>query len=380
MLHGGDIYSIYADKQIAPGALVDFSANISPLGIPDGVKQAIIDELDNARHYPDPNYRRLRAAIAGQWASAGLSAEVSTGTAHSGGLQSTSADRSGLLPEMICCGNGAADVIYRLVLARRPRRALIPAPTFVEYEEALQLAGTGLDVYDCPRETLGVAADILEAITPELDMMFLCNPNNPTGLMIDDGLMDEIIHKTRDCGVFLVVDECFLDFCEDEDLKTVVRKLSQNEHILVLKSFTKMYAIPGIRLGYGICSDLALIDRMVHCGQSWPVSTTAESAGIAALSEHDYKARVRRYIRQERDFLESDFRRLGITYFKSRANYMLIRVDASIRLYELLLEQGILIRRCANYRNLDGSYYRVAVNAHEDNVRLLDALHHVFEN
>lgn len=363
MLHGGDIYSIYADKQIAPGALIDFSANISPLGIPDGVRQAIMNELDNARHYPDPNYRRLRAAIAGQWAGMG-----------------GDADRCGLLPEMICCGNGAADVIYRLVLALRPRRALLAAPTFVEYEEALQLAGAVLDIYDCPRATLEVSADILEAITPELDMMFLCNPNNPTGLMTDEGLMDAIIHKTRACDVFLVVDECFLDFCEDEDLKTVVRKLSQNEHILVLKSFTKMYAIPGIRLGYGICADTALIDRMVHCGQSWPVSTTAESAGIAALSEHDYKARVRSYIRQERDFLESGFERLGITYFKSQANYMLIRVDGAINLYEELLAQGILIRRCANYRNLDGSYYRVAINAHADNVRLLDALHHVLEN
>ncbi len=353
MLHGGDIYSVYANGKAAPGALLDFSANISPLGIPDGVRNRMIGELENARHYPDPNYRRLKGAIAAKL---------------DGGQEAS------ITPDMICCGNGAADVIYRLVLARRPKTALLAAPTFAEYEEALRLVDTRISFYNCPADTLSIEADILDLIVPELDIMFLCNPNNPTGLLTDSVLLDQIIEKTKACGVFLVVDECFLDFCEDEHLKTVVRKLSQNRHILVLKSFTKMFAIPGVRLGYGVCADTQLIRRMERCGQSWPVSTLAESAGLAALLEDTYKIKVRDYIRQERAFLSAGFQALGIRYFESQANYMLLHMAPEIHLYDRLLEMGILIRRCGNYRNLDESYYRVAVNSHEDNVRLLKAL------
>lgn len=365
MLHGGDIYSIYAQGLAAPGELLDFSANISPLGIPEGVRDRMVGELNNARHYPDPNYRRLKSAIAENL---------------SGGPAVSAAQSFSVTPEMICCGNGAADVIYRLVLAQRPHTALLPAPTFAEYEEALGLVDTEIFVYNCPKSTLAIGEDILDFITPKLDIMFLCNPNNPTGLLTDSGLLDRIIEKTKVCGVFLVVDECFLDFCENEHLKTIVRKLSQNRHILVLKSFTKMFAIPGVRLGYGVCADIQLIWRMEHSGQSWPVSTLAESAGLAAISEEAYKIKVRDYIRREREFLSAGFKTLGLKYFESQANYMLLHTSPEVRLYDELLDAGILIRRCGNYRNLDDNYYRVAVNSHEDNARLLDALACIFSN
>ena len=351
LLHGGDIYS-YKEKKDA-GLLVDFSANISPLGMPEKVRQAILDELEDALHYPDPCYRRLRAAIAEK-----ISGDYGILQAADG----------------IICGNGAADVIYRLVLALRPRTALLCAPTFAEYEEALRLCKAKLKIYALPPDTLTVEDEILDALTPEVDMMFLCNPNNPTGLLISQTLMRRIIEKTRSTGIFLVVDECFLDFSGEEKKRSVLPELSQNKHILVLKSFTKMYAIPGVRLGYGVCRDMELVEAMGHAGQAWPVSTLAESAGIAALSCDEYKAAVCDYVENERRYLFEQLESMGIRYWRSCANYILMRIPKEYHAFEQLEERGLIIRRCANYRNLDDSFYRIAVNRHEDNMRLVNEL------
>ena len=359
LIHGGDIYSVFEMDPSAKDVLVDFSANISPLGMPDFVSEAVIRELCGAAHYPDPKARRLKDAITGAFWK----------------LYDTQ-----LLREWIFCGNGAADVIYRWVLAKKPKRALVCAPTFAEYEEALALSGAKLEFYMCPGESLEVREDILEALHPGLDGMFLCNPNNPTGLLIAPGLLEQIIVKTKEMGVFLVMDECFLDFVDNEKKFSVIPRLSHNKHILVLKSFTKMYGMAGLRLGYGLCADPALIQAMERCGQPWPVSTAAESAGVAALSDLKYPETVRRVVDQERNYLMDAFSALGIHFWNSQANYILIELPHLADFYDQMLAEGILVRRCANYRNLSSGHYRVAVNSHENNVRLTAALEKILGN
>ncbi len=353
MIHGGDVYSIYEAHPSMTDRLVDFSANISPLGMPEAIKTAAVRALSEAECYPDPKARSLTDAI--------IAFLLRT--------YGTALDRS-----CVVCGNGAADVIYRLVLALRPKRALLCAPTFAEYEEALALTDTALEFYSCAHPSLAVKDDICQAIHPGLDMMFLCNPNNPTGLITDAGLLQKLIQTARANGVFLVVDECFLDFTGQERTCSVIPKLSQNKHIFVLKSFTKMYAMAGLRLGYGLCTDAALMNRVRQCGQPWPVSVTASAAGEAALTLKAHPEKVRRLVARERRYLTDAFARLGIRFFDSQANYILLQIKKPPDFYEQMLARGIVVRRCGNYRNLDDTFYRVAVRSHEHNRRLIKAL------
>lgn len=357
MIHGGDIYSIFEKNPAVKSKLLDFSANINPLGIHSKICEAISNELSFAVHYPDPGERRLKDAV----------------RKYLNKIYNTDFTR-----DCILFGNGAADVIYRLTLALKPKRALICAPTFAEYEESLALTNTALEFYSCPRETLAIEEHILECIHERLDIMFLCNPNNPTGLVVQRDLLEKIVEKTKTNDVFLVIDECFLDFIHNEQELSVIGLLSQNKHILVLKSFTKMYAMPGLRLGYGLCCNREIVSRMEKCGQPWPVSTVAEAAGIAALDMEDYPEKVRNYINEERQYLMAAFSRLSIHFFPSHANYILVQIVSPHDFYEQMLDQGILIRKCENYRNLDRTYYRVAVSSHENNECLIKALEQIF--
>lgn len=344
MLHGGNIYNF---PDAFKKELIDFSANISPLGIPECVKRAMIDEMDLALHYPDPVCGRLLNEIAGQ---------------------------CGISKDWLICGNGAADVIYRLVYSRRPKKALVMAPTFVEYEEALQCVDAEVSAYFLDRLDFKVKPDILEMMDETMDMMFICNPNNPTGVLTDRSLLLRILQKAKECGIFLVIDECFLDFTGREDILSLIDFIKENRHLLILKSFTKMYAIPGVRLGYGICADEAVIQKMQKAGQSWSVSTLAQSAGIGALKAQDYKKQVIEYVDREREFLENELTALGIAFIHGNANYILIYCPERPDLYSALLNEKIMIRTCDNYKNLDRGYYRIAINSHEDNTALIDAL------
>ena len=346
MIHGGDIYT-YHPKY-------DFSANISPLGLPDSIRQAVCAQLDCACHYPDPQSRRLRSAI-----------EAYLNEIHEG---------AGIHASWVTCGNGAADLIYRLVWAQSPRKALLIAPSFLEYSQALQTVDCEIIYYDCPQNTLSPDHSLLALMTDDVDLMFICNPNNPTGLLMDRELMKAVVDRAEQKNIRLVVDECFLEFTGQEVRDSVIAMLSHKKHIFVLKSFTKLYAMPGIRLGYGLCSDIWLNEKICTCGQAWPVGTVAESAGIAALADEAYKHRAVDYVCREREFLMKGLDDLKIYYMRGCANYLLLRIPSDPDLFDHMLEQGILIRRCENYRNLKWHDYRIAVNAHDANVRLLEAL------
>ena len=350
MLHGGDVYGAAAKTGIPQEKLKDFSANLSPLGVPEGIFRAINDELVKVVHYPDPMSRRLREAIA---ASDGVS------------------------PEHIICGCGAADIIYRFVYGVQPKRALLLEPTFVEYEEALSVIGAEVEGYPLNRKDFKIREDILEYMTEGLDVVFICTPNNPTGVVTEKNLLLKILEKARLTNTILVLDECFLDFLEDEKRYSLVRELDKYDNLLILKSFTKMFSIPGVRLGYGLCSNKNIMERLYKAGQDWSVSTMAEAAGIAALKEKEYVKKVIQYVNKERKYMESALEQMGISYIHGAANYMLIYKENCPDLYDQLLERGIILRKCSNYRNLTNDYYRIAINRHEDNAALMEALYEI---
>ncbi len=344
LIHGGDTESYRLQYGRVP---LDFSANCNPLGVPAGVERAICDAAAHADGYPDPLCRELCAAIAGHMGTA---------------------------PQMVLCGNGAADLIYRLVLARKPKRALVPAPSFAEYELALGTIGCEVIRHPLNREHgFSLTGSILGALEPGLEMLFLCNPHNPTGLTIDSALLQRILEACEREGILLVMDECFNGFLDEPEKHTLRRRLSEYKHLLVIDAFTKLYGMAGVRLGYCLSGNKALLEAMRRAGQPWAVSSPAQAAGIAALKERDYIQRARALIQAERNFLMDELQELGIKVWGGEANYIFFYTEVP-RLAGRMRDAGILIRDCGNYAGLSSGYYRIAVRTHEQNLRLVGAL------
>ena len=342
LTHGGDWAGYRA--QFGHDAL-DFSANVSPLGLPEGVARAITAALATADRYPDPLCRALRARLA---------------------------EHEAVPAEHILCGNGAADLIFRLTLAVRPKKALVTAPTFAEYASALETVGCTVERHFLrEEEDFAVTEAILPAITEDMDLVFLCQPNNPPGQLTPPALVERILRRCADCSAVLVVDECFLDFLPTCKALTAKPWLASG-HLILLKAFTKLYGMAGVRLGYALSADTALLSRMQAAGQPWAVSSLAQAAGLAALDETDYVARVRALIAEQRPVLTAGLRALGLRVLDGQANYLLFRAPETLG--EALRQKGVVLRSCSNYPGLDASWYRTAVRTAPENQQLLKTL------
>jgi threonine-phosphate decarboxylase len=337
-IHGGDVYR-HRD-------VLDFSANMNPLGTPRSVIDAAAESLKEICNYPDIRCTVLTQALA---------------------------EYEQVPAEWLICGNGAAELIFMLALGLKPEKALLLAPAFAEYEQALRTVGCELHWHSLTDER-GFSLDrsILEEITPETDLVILCNPNNPTGVLTGPELMRDILEKCRETGTFLAVDECFLDFVEERERYSLKDCLADFRNLFLLKAFTKRYAMAGIRLGYGICSDPGVLEKMQASVQPWSVSVPAQAAGTAALREEAYVEQAREMVRTEREFLRQGLEKLGFRVYDSRANYLFFRGPRGLTGHAL--KNHVLIRDCSNYRGLMEGYYRVAVRTREENRKLLEAL------
>lgn len=346
LVHGGD-WAGYSEEYGAQP--LDFSANVSPLGVPQGVKRAIAEAAHTADRYPDPLCRALSRKLA----------------AHE------------QVPESyVLCGNGAADLIFRAVLAKKPKKALLTAPAFAEYEAALTACGCEVDYYFLRQEhDFRLDEDFLQAITPEIDMVFVCEPNNPTGVSSPRAFLMQVAQRCSDCGALFMLDECFGDFLDEPEAHTMKSALSLFSNLVILKAFTKLYAMAGVRLGYALCANGELVEDMRNTGQPWAVSSLAQAAGEAALQETAYVARVRQMVKQERPWMSEQLTRLGCRVILGEANYLLFY--CSVPLIEPLRKRGILLRSCSNYHGLNENWYRTAVRTHEENIRLIQALNEV---
>jgi histidinol-phosphate aminotransferase len=276
-------------------------------------------------------------------------------------------------PEDILFGNGAADIIFRLCYALKPKAALLLAPTFSEYEQALVNINSGISYYRLrPENDFAVDMKILENIKGK-DIVFICNPNNPTGMVTDKELIYKICERCWQENCYLVVDECFMDFVSLGPNNSFKEYLKDFENVIILKAFTKIFAMAGLRLGYCLCHNKEIISKIEKAGQPWSVSVPAQIAGVAALGNRDYLTETVAIIETERVFLTEGLRKLGFTVFKSNANFFLFKTKEK-DLYEKLFEKGILIRKCSNFMGLDNTYYRIAVKCREDNEKLLEAI------
>lgn len=341
-VHGGDVYSYEEQYGSAP---LDLSANINPFGIPDGVKRAMHAAVEGCVRYPDPFCRAARQAI---------------GRAE------------GVSLDWLYCGNGAADVLDRLAAVLRPKTALLTAPTFAEYERTL----AGADIrFHMLRENEGFAVTerLLADITADLDAVYLCNPNNPTGRTIAPALLREIADKCAACGVRLIVDECFHDFLVDGARHTLAGRLAVDKNIVLLRAYTKMYAVPGVRFGWCMTSDAALVEALYQAGQPWNVSVIAQGCAVAAAAEKAFAEQTAQRIVTERVYLREQLDARGFAVCAGEANFLLFRAEDTA-LQQKLAARGVLIRCCANYRGLAVGWYRTAVKTRAESNALLAAL------
>lgn len=341
--HGGDVYH--------NRVRLDFSANVNPLGTPPEVVRAVAESAERLAAYPDP---------------------------YCGALREKLAEVHGVGPDEIVCGNGAAELIFQFAAAARPKRALLPVPSFSEYAAALDAVGCETQYFPLSRaDGFAVTEALTGAITPETDALVLCTPNNPTGRSVAPALLQAILDRCRETGTWLLLDECFLDLTEKGAEKSVIPTLRPDDRCLVLRAFTKLYGMAGVRLGYAVCRRRDMLLALCRTVQPWNVSAPAQAAGEAALGCRDFVARTLALIAEERDYLLRSLRALGIAVLPGDANFLML--SGVPGLYDRLrTDYGILIRSCANYRGLEEGDVRIAVRTHEENVQLIAALQEIY--
>lgn len=332
-IHGGDIYR----NQVT----VDFSVNVNPLGIPQAVKAALREAVEHCDRYPDLAGKELKQAVAGML-------DVSE--------------------EYLLFGNGASELLMAIVHALRPKKTVIPTPSFYGYEYASKATGREIIFYDMREENgFRPEEDFFSILTQDVDLLFLANPGNPFGTILDKDYLRKLLSHCRKMGICVALDECFAKFCTEEI--SMLDEIETYENLIIVRAFTKIFAIPGVRLGYLVCADRRLLERIRIQLPEWNLSVFAQAAGCVCAAQKGYLIKTAEYVAKERKFLMEGLRRLGIRVVSGEANFLLIYSEAL--LYEKLLKRGILIRDCENFRGLSKGYYRIAVKSREDNALLL---------
>lgn len=355
--HGGNIYAASRNFQHKEEWL-DYSANINPLGLASSVKVAMLQAMDSVIHYPDVDAYELKQAICRAY---------------------------GISADFITVGNGAVELLYVLSHIIQPHNVLVMAPTFSEYERAACAAGAQvsyvvLRAHDDFQVNSHALIEKIETIQPEL--VFLCNPNNPTGALMTPKEIAEVITVAAKIKSFVVVDESFLDFLPWNDW-TCQPLLSKFPNLIIAHSLTKFYAIPGLRLGFVLASES--ITKKLHLSKDpWNVNSIAQAAGVAALGDEAYAAQSRAYIVQEKKlFYQSLAKISGFKPYEPAANYILVDIlqshwTASV-LCKKMMERRILIRDCSNYEGLGDRYIRLAVKGHEQNQQVIFELQNIIK-
>ena len=351
--HGGNIY----DVNPAQGEWLDFSANINPLGLSTAVRQAIEKEIPHLVHYPDPSARALKQAIAEHY-------DVP-------------------LSEIVL-GNGGAELFYVLFHAVRPKRVLLPVPSFSEYERAALSADAEVAYFPL-REESGFRLDE-KALCSQMqpgDCLILGSPNNPTGQRIGRDALEFLLEKARQKNILMIVDESFMDFCADAVTYTARHFVANHAALVVVQSLTKFFAIPGLRLGFALASE-NLAERMEASKDPWNTNLLAQSAGIAALGDYAYQEQSLVWLESEREFLFRSLKKIeGIKVYPPTVNFILLRIPArwgnAPAFCARMRSEGILLRDCSNYPGLDDTFIRVAVRKREENEKLLDAFRRIGE-
>lgn len=348
--HGGNVFAWARQTGLDPRRIIDLSASINPLGPPPSARKAFFESFRMISCYPDGEGRELKAVLA---------------------------RHHGVKTAEVLLGNGSTQLIYLLCRALKPRKALVVRPAFSEYGNALELGGTEIQSYFLlPQYEFKLPLqDFLQGCVRSLGMIFLSNPNSATGQIISNRWMTEIARVCSQKKIFLVVDEAFMDFAEGESIKDLIR---ENPYLVVLRSLTKYYSLPGLRIGY-LLAQSRTVDLLRLHQEPWSVNGPVQKVAIACLRDKRFRLKTAQWLAQERKFLFNALAKTkGLCPSPSHANFILVRLECAnsntVDLRRFLLQRKILIRSCGTFSTLGENYFRVAVHLRSSNQLLLKGL------
>ena len=352
-LHGGNIYKFQREGK---NDILDYSSNINPLGVPQKFIDIAKESFDKLVNYPDPYYIDLRKKIA----------------------EFNSVDMTNII-----VGNGATEILFLYVKALKPKKVLILAPCFAEYERALKSFSAEINYFEL-KESDNFYPNIenlkKEIETNSYDLLLFCNPNNPTGQFVKLEDIKEVVDTCENKNTKIFVDEAFIEFIENWYEKTV--SLFRNKNIFIMRAFTKFFAIPGLRLGYGIGFDEEILNRMWDEKEPWTVNTFANLAGLIMLDDKEYIEKSEKWISEEKEFIYKELSEFQyLKAYKTECNFILLKIHniSSTSLRDKMIEKNILIRDASNFKFLDYHFVRLAIKDRESNIKVLEALADIME-
>ena len=352
--HGSDLEKIEQIYGIKKEDIISFSANVNPLGLSDRIKEELSSRLDVICSYPDREYTLLREAAA---------------------------KYCNTRPENILVGNGSTELITLFIRTMSPKKAMVISPTYSEYERELSLGG-GSSIYFSLKVEDDFKLDtdaLIDALNASVDMLIMCNPNNPTSSAVSKHDMQRILERCRQCRIFVMVDETYVEFADNYDDICSVPLTEEYTNLCLLRGVSKFFASPGLRLGYAICSDRDLMEKIARIKDPWTVGSVTELAGQLLFSDTEYIEATKKLISSERARVTKELRSVpGLKVYEPCANFVLCRitkenVDADI-LFDKAIRRNMMIRNCSTFPSLDNKYFRICFMKPEDNDKLLEII------
>ena len=379
--HGGNIYKVFREKNLKE--ILDYSSNINPYGIPESLKSRIIENLEILERYPDPDYVELREKLA---------------------------NLNNVNLSDIILGNGATEIIFLFMKVINPKKILIVSPTFGEYERAVKSTEIPGDIVSlsCSDDNKNIENKKIEIEYFELkesddfklnignlknqlekkyDLLIICNPNNPTGKFLKLAQTEEILKECNKYDTKLFIDEAFIEFLADGMKESIINTEENKKNLFVTRAFTKFFAIPGLRLGYGMYFDKELEKKISEKKEPWSVNNIAEMAGLTVLDDTEYIEKTLKWIVEEKIYMYEKLNEIsGIKVYETEVNFITGKIDEKLFseglnvkvLREKMLEQGILIRDASNFKFLDERFFRLAIKDRESNKRVIEVLKEIF--
>ena len=350
--HGSDLEKIADYYHLSKENIVLFGANVNPLGLSGQVKKDLAAHLDVISSYPDRNYTDLKKAIASY-----------TGTSA----------------EHIVVGNGSTELISLLISQRAPKKALLLGPTYSEYARELNLVGGTLEYYNLKEEQdfkLDIS-DLTDALKSDIDLLIICNPNNPTSSAVSTPDIRELLAVCRSLGIFVMIDETYIEFAPKGATLSAVPLVPEFDNFMVIRGVSKFFAAPGLRFGYGLTSNQAFLQTLLTHQNPWSLNSVGAYAGERMLKDTDYIKKTWTLIDSERTRMCKELSELDtVKIYPAYANFVLVRILkeglTSFDVFEKAIHQNLMIRDCSSFESLNGEYVRFCIMNPEDNDRLLD--------
>lgn len=357
--HGGNLYLASKVYGVKEEDFLDYSANINPLGVPKKLKVLIKEKMNGLINYPNIDYALLTEQM-----SCYLSIDFNN----------------------VVVGNGATEIIYLALEALKPKKAVLPVPSFSEYKGACKKFNVDLQYLNLDEEKdfLLSLDDIKNILTEDIDMLFLCNPNNPTSTLLKKDVIEDIVKYSLEKEVNVILDESFIDLTEDEEKNSLMHMVEEYKNLIIVRSFTKFFGIPGLRIGCGICNS-SLAEELIKLRLPWSINYFATLVGNILDKDSQYIKDTRQWINTERIWFYSKLSNIKeLKVFYPNTNFILVKIldenFDSKSLRDAMGKQGILIRDCSNFNNLDNKYVRFAIKDREKNIKFLNVLKKVFNN